>query len=229
MAKVTWHGHSTCTLVTDGGKTIVIDPFFAENPSCAVSVADFDELDYILVTHGHFDHFADCVPLAQRTGATVVSTFEIAAFLQTQGIEHVHGMNIGGGYRFEGVGYVKMTPALHTGSVHGDVTGEHTSVAAGFLVDMDGKGFHHAGDTALTHDMDFLKGSVDVALLPIGDNFTMGPADAARAVELIGARVAIPIHYGTWDVIAQDPESFRRAVGDLARVEILEPGGSFTF
>lgn len=229
MAKLTWHGHSTCTVVADAGATVVIDPFFGENPACELGVDDVGPVDYILVTHGHFDHFADCIPLARGTGATVIGTFEIAAFLQTQGIEKVHGMNIGGGHHFDGVGYVKMTPALHTGSVHGDETGAYATLAAGFLIDMDGKGFHHAGDTALTRDMELLRGQVDVAVLPIGDNFTMGPADAARAVDFISPRIVVPIHYNTWDIVAQDPELFRREVGDKARVQILDPGESLEF
>lgn len=230
MAKVTWHGHATCTLETEEGARVVIDPFFGDNPACDLGVDDVGDVDYILVSHGHFDHFADCVPLARRTGATVVGTFEITSFLaEEKGLERVHGMNIGGGHSFEGLGYVKMTPAVHTGSVMGDDEGRYTTDCAGFLVDMDGKTFHHSGDTALIKDMELLRGEVDVAMLPIGDNFTMGPRDAARAVDMIRPEVVIPIHYGTWDVIEQDPEEFRRMVGDRARVVILEPGGSYEF
>ena len=226
MATLTWHGHSTCTLETPGGKRVVIDPFFAENPATETTVDEVGPVDFILVSHGHFDHFADCEPLARATGATVVGTFEIVSFLESRGIENGHGMNIGGGHHFEGVGYVKLTPAIHTGSIAGSDVGTDSS---GFLIRLDGKCFYHAGDTALTRDMELLRGQVDVALLPIGDNFTMGPRDAVRAVEFIQPDVVIPIHYDTWDLIAQDPEEFRTMVGNRARVEILEPGGRYDF
>ena len=228
MARVTWHGHATCTLETDQGTRIVIDPFFGDNPSFDGTVDDVEGADYILCSHGHFDHFADCIPLARRTGATVVSTFEIVSFCQKHGVENGHGMNIGGGHRFP-FGYLKMTPAIHTGSVEGDEEGVFTTTPGGFLIELGGKSFYHSGDTALTRDMELLRGQVDLALLPIGDNFTMGPRDAARAVEMIRPKVVIPIHYSTWPVIEQDPEEFRGFVGDLARVEVLHPGESYDF
>jgi len=227
MAKLTYHGHATCTLVTDDGTRLVFDPFFDDNPACRVSAADV-EADYILVSHGHADHFADCIPLARRTGATVIGTFELVSFCQEQGVENGHGMNIGGGYGFP-FGRVKLTPALHTGSVAGDREGTHTTDCCGFLVEFNGKRFYHAGDTALIMDFLLLKGRVDVALLPIGDNYTMGPEDAARAVEMIEPKVVVPIHYDTWPVIAQDPEAFKARVGGRAVVEIVPPGGSYEF
>lgn len=227
MATLTWHGHATCSIETDDGTRLVIDPFFDDNPMTELT-ADEVEADYILVTHGHFDHFADCIPLAKRTGATVVSTFEIVAFCEEQGVEHGHGMNIGGGFDFP-FGRVKMTPALHTGSVAGDESGTHTTDCGGFLLTLGDTRLYHAGDTALIMDLQLLKGQVDIALLPIGDNFTMGPQDAARAVEFIEPDVVIPIHYGTWPVIEQDPEHFRELVGSTARVEVLAPGGRWTF
>jgi L-ascorbate metabolism protein UlaG (beta-lactamase superfamily) len=228
MAKVTWHGHATCTLVTDGGSRLVIDPFFGDNPSFEGTVDDVPGADFILCTHGHFDHFADCIPLAKRTGATVVSTYEITSFCQQNGVENVHGMNIGGGFRFD-CGYVKMTPAIHSGSVAGDKEGVFTTQCGGFLIDLGDKSFYHSGDTALTRDMELLNGQVDVAMLPIGDNFTMGPKDAARAVAMIEPRVVIPIHYSTWDVIAQDPKEFAKLVGTKSKVAILRPGESYDF
>ncbi|GMV06205.1 MAG: UPF0173 metal-dependent hydrolase [Gemmatimonadota bacterium] len=227
MAKLTYHGHATCTLVTDDGTRLVFDPFFDDNPACRVSVADV-EADYVLVSHGHFDHFADCIPLAKRTGATVIGTFELVSFCGENGVENGHGMNIGGGHDFP-FGRVKLTPALHTGSVAGDTDGTHTTHCAGFLVEFNGKRFYHAGDTGLIMDFHLLKGRVDVALLPIGDNYTMGPEDAARAVEMIEPGVVIPIHYDTWPVIAQDPEAFKARVGGKAAVEIVPPGGSYEF
>lgn len=227
MAKVTWHGHATCTLETDDGTRIVIDPFFQDNPSFEGAFEDI-EADYILCTHGHSDHFADCVPLAKRTGATVISTFEIIGFLETQGVDNAHPLHIGGGHDFP-FGYVKMTPALHGGMVDGDESGRFTTVPGGFWIKMDGKRFYHAGDTALLMEMQLLRGDVDVAMLPIGDNFTMGPDDAVRAVEFICPKVVIPIHYNTWEVIAQDPELFRQKVANRARVALLKPGETYEF
>jgi L-ascorbate metabolism protein UlaG (beta-lactamase superfamily) len=229
MAKLTWHGHSCFTLVTDEGTRIIIDPWLDENPTSDIKTSAVKELDYILVTHGHFDHYADCVKLAKQTGATVISTFEIATFSQQQGAENVHGMNIGGGYDFP-FGRVKMTIAHHTGTVHGDEAGAFTSTPAGFLITLKGgKRIYHAGDTALTMEMQLLKGQVDIALLPIGDNFTMGPEDAVRAIEMIGPDTVIPMHYDTFPPIKQDTSAFVALVGDRARVAVLEPGGGFEF
>lgn len=224
MAQLTWHGHSCFLLETDDGTRILFDPWLDENPESDITSDEIGEVDYLLPSHGHFDHFADCVKLAKRTGATVVSTFELVAFCQQQGAENGHGMNIGGGYRFP-FGRVKLTPALHTGTVDGDEEGAFTTDPAGFLLTLnDSTRLYHAGDTALITDMQLLNGQVDVALLPIGDNFTMGPEDAARAVEMIAPKRVIPMHYNTFPVIEQDPEEFRRAVGDRAEVTVMRPG-----
>lgn len=228
MPKLTWHGHSTCTIETEDGTRIVIDPFFGDNPMCDHTADEIGDVDYILVTHGHFDHFQDCIPLAKRTGAKVVSTFEIVGFCQEKGIENAHAMNIGGGYRFP-FGYVKMTPAVHSGSVAGDDDGTHTTTCGGFLIDFGDKSFYHAGDTALIKDMELLRGDVDVAMLPIGDNFTMGPRDAVRAVEMIEPSCVIPIHYNTWEVIEQDPEEFRKMIANRTRVQIMKPNETWEF
>ena len=228
MATLTWHGHSCFLLETDGGQRIMIDPWIDENPASDIKTKDIEALDYILVSHGHSDHFDDCIPLAKKTGATVVSTYELVSFVQSQGVEKGHGMNIGGAYVFD-FGRVKLTPALHTGSISGD-TGGHTTDCSGFLISLnEGQRLYHAGDTALIVDMQLLRGSVDVAILPIGDNYTMGPEDAARAVEMIEPEVVIPMHYNTFPLIEQNPEGFRQLVGDTARVEIMQPGGSYTF
>jgi L-ascorbate metabolism protein UlaG (beta-lactamase superfamily) len=223
MARLHYHGHSTFTITTADGTRIIIDPWFDENPVSDVKADEIEGADFILCTHGHFDHFADAIPLAKRTGATLVSTFEIVSFAQSQGVENAHPLHIGGGFTFP-FGYVKMTPALHGGQVAGDEEGAYTTVPGGFWMNLAGKRIYHAGDTALLTDMQLLRGKVDLALLPIGDNFTMGPEDAVQAVEFIRPRMVIPIHYNTFDLIAQDAEAFRGKVGNLSRVEIVKPG-----
>jgi L-ascorbate metabolism protein UlaG (beta-lactamase superfamily) len=228
MARLVWHGHSTFTLEADGGQRIMFDPFLNDNPKSDIRVSDVERLDYILCSHGHFDHFADAVALAKQTGAMIIGTFELVSFAQSKGAEHGHGMNVGGGHHFD-FGYVKLTPALHSGTIDGDDDGRYTSVAHGFWIDMHGKRLYHAGDTALLMDMQLLQGRVDVALLPIGDNFTMGPDDAARAVEFIRPRIVIPMHYDTWPPIAQDTEMFRGQVGGSADVVVLQPGEAYVF
>ena len=222
MARLTFHGQSTFTIETDDGTRLVIDPFFDDNPVSDIKRSEVGAVDYILATHGHFDHFVDAIPLARETGATLISTFEIVSFAETQEVQG-HPLHIGGGYDFP-FGRAKMTPAIHGGQVHGDATGQFTTVPGGFLLHIDGKRIYHAGDTALTLDMQLLRGKVDVAILPIGDNFTMGPEDAATAVGFIEPEVVIPVHYNTWPLIEQDPEHFRALVGDSAHVQVMSPG-----
>ena len=182
----------------------------------------------LLITHGHYDHIADAIPLAERTGATIIATFEVAKFLEGKGLK-ASPHHIGGGVAYP-FGYVKLTPALHGGIVELPGGEAFTSLPAGILIELaSGQRFHHAGDTALLTDMQLLKGKVDVALLPIGDRFTMGPADAVRAVEFIEPKVVIPIHYNTWPPIEQDAGAFKAAVGARAHVEIMSPGDTYEF
>jgi len=229
MSKLTFHGHSCFTLEANDGTTLLIDPFLTGNPLADIGPDDVVKADYVLFTHGHGDHIGDGFEIAKRTGAMVISTFEIVSFAQQEmGIEKAHPLHIGGGYNFP-VGYIKMTPALHGGAVAGDESGQYTTVPGGFLINVDGKTVYHAGDTALITDMQLLKGQVDVACLPIGDNFTMGPDDAVRAVEMIEPMTVIPMHYNTFEVIEQDPNAFAGSVGSRSQVVILEPGQSYEF
>ncbi len=226
MARLTFHGHSTYSLHLADGTHIVIDPWFDGNPACSTGLDDLGEVDYIFCTHGHPDHFTDAIPLADKTGAKLVSTFEIASFAEFKGVTNVHPMHLGGGFDFP-FGRVKMIPALHGGKVFGDETGAYTTCPGGFLFHVDGVRVYHSGDTALMTDMGLLAGYVDVALLCIGDNFTMGPEDAVRAVDLIEPQVVIPNHYNTFDLIRQDPVAFANAVGSMSRVDILESGAVY--
>lgn len=223
MARLDYHGHSSFTLTTDDGTRVVIDPFFNDNPWTQIQASDV-EADFIFCTHGHYDHFADALEIAGSTEATLVGTFELVSYAEIRGIEKVHPMHIGGGWDFP-FGRVKMTAAQHGGMIAGEGAEGFTTNPAGLLFDLGpGKRLYDAGDTGLTLDMQLLKGKVDVALLPIGDNFTMGPEDAVTAIEFIEPSVVIPIHYNTWPVIDQNAEDFRTLVGDRATVEIVEPG-----
>lgn len=225
MTTITFHGHACFTVDTRDGTRLLIDPFLSGNPLADIGPADVGQVNYILLSHGHGDHLGDTVEIAKRTGATVISTFEIVSFLSHEkGVKNVHALHIGGGFNFP-FGRVKMTPALHGGLVEGD-TGKYTTVPGGFLLTIDGKGIYHSGDTALLKEMELLAGQVDTALLPIGDNFTMGPDDAARAVEMIRPKVVVPMHYNTFDLIKQDPKKFAQKVGGTAKVVILKPGES---
>jgi L-ascorbate metabolism protein UlaG (beta-lactamase superfamily) len=227
MPKLTFHGHATFSIETDDGTNLVIDPFFTDNPGFTGSVDDI-EADFILVTHGHYDHVADLVGLAERTGATCIATFEIATFLENQGL-NVSPQHIGGGVQYP-FGHVKLTAALHGGMVNLPGAESFTTLPAGILINFgSGQRLHHAGDTGLLMDMQLLKGKVDVAILPIGDRFTMGPEDAVTAVDFIEPKVVIPCHFDTWPPIEQDAQAFADAVGDRASVQVMAPGDTYDF
>lgn len=217
-------GHSTFALDVDGTQ-ILIDPFFSGNPSSPVQVEDL-EADYILVTHGHGDHVGDTVAIAKRTGALAISNFEIANWLGEKGVE-THAQHIGGGFHHP-FGYLKMTQALH-GSALPD--GSYGGMPGGFLLTTHkGETIYISGDTGLFPGMALIgEEGVDLAVLPIGDNFTMGPDDALRAVKMIQPRFAIPSHYGTWELIHQDPGAWKKRVEEETdtRVQVLNPGESF--
>ena len=227
MPRLTWHGHD-CFVLEHGGKRIIFDPFLTGNPTADVDAAALPHLDAILLTHGHGDHLGDAVPLAKRHQATLVAPYELALFCQERGAPSVHPMHIGGAHDFP-FGKVKLVVAIHGGMVEGDKTGRFTTFPCGYLVTVGGKTVYHTGDTALTMDMQLLEGRVDVMLVPIGDNFTMGIEDAARAVAFVKPRVAIPMHWGTFPVIEADPQAFKQAVGKQADVVVLQPGRTYDF
>ncbi len=224
MVTITWHGHACFVLEADG-KRVVIDPFLTGNPKADVAAADLPALDAILLTHGHGDHLGDAVPLAKRHRCVLVAPYELAAYCERRGAPHVHGMHLGGAHEFP-FGHVKMVTALHGGMIEGEGGEAYTTHPCGYVVTMGGTRVYHAGDTALTMDMQLLQGHVDVMLCPIGDNYTMGPEDAARAVAFVRPGTAIPMHFGTFPVLGTNPEPFRALVGGTAQVVVLAPGGA---
>jgi len=224
--KLTWYGHATLGLET-GGFHLLVDPFFSGNPTSPVT-ADNVKADFILVTHGHGDHVGDTVAIAKRTAATVISNFEIASWLAKQGVKNTHGQHLGGGYKHP-FGYLKLTLALH-GSALPD--GSYGGNPAGFLLTTnDNLKIYFAGDTGLFGDMQLIGDEgLELAVIPIGDNFTMGPDDALRAVKLLRPRHVVPIHFSTWGLIEQDPQAWsRRVTAETgAQVHVLQPGASLS-
>jgi L-ascorbate metabolism protein UlaG (beta-lactamase superfamily) len=221
--KFTYVGHATY-LLEIAGKQIVIDPFFTSNPTTEVA-ADSVEADYILVSHGHFDHVEDLVSLAKRTGAQVVSNFEIVNWIQGQGVENTHPQHLGGGFNHD-FGHLKLTIAHH-GS--GLPDGSYGGNPAGLLITAAGKKLYFACDTALFQDMQLYgEEGIDLFVVPIGDNFTMGPDDALRAIKFVRPKLAIPCHYNTWPVIEQDAAAWAQRVEAETdtKVQVLSPGGS---
>jgi len=199
-----------------------MDPFLSPSPTADVGPEHFDKLDAILVTHGHTDHIADVEQIARRTGALIVSIVEIADYYARKDLR-THGMNIGGGRAFD-FGHVKLTIAHHSSS---GSDGVPLGNPTGIVLTADGKKIYNAGDTGVFLDMKLiseLNGPFDVALLPIGDNFTMGIDDAVKATELIEAATFIPQHYNTFPVIEADPGEFERRVSG---VKVLKPGQSY--
>jgi L-ascorbate metabolism protein UlaG (beta-lactamase superfamily) len=201
--RLKFHGHATWTIET-GSHRILIDPFFTSNPVADIKASEA-QADFILVSHGHGDHIEDAVDIARRTGALVISNFEIASYCQKHKVQ-AHPLHIGGGCTFP-FGRVELTIAHH-GSALPD--GSYGGNPCGFIIQTGERTIYHAGDTGLFYDMKLIgdRYSLDVALLPIGDNFTMGPEAALYAVELLRPKLVIPMHYNTFDLIKQDGEGF---------------------
>lgn len=220
-----WYGHGAVGLEL-GGHHVLVDPFFSGNPA-ATAAADQVPAEFILLSHGHGDHVGDIVAIAKRTGATVISNFELANWCAAQGVKNTHGQHLGGGHQ-HAFGHVKLTLALH-GSALPD--GSYGGNPCGFLLTTQTHKIYLACDTGLFGDMQLIGDEgLDLATLPIGDNYTMGPADALRAVKLLRPKHVIPVHYNTWDLIAQDANAWAKRVQAEtgAQAHALKPGESYT-
>ncbi len=207
MPKLTYLSHSAF-LVEGSSHKLLIDPFLTGNSLAKTKPEDI-KCDYVLLTHAHGDHLGDSIEIAKNNDATVIATFELANYCQSKGTKS-HPLHIGGGYNFP-FGRVKLTIAHHGNSTpDGDYMGE----PSGLLITMDGKTFYHSGDTGLFLDMQLIgeMNDIDIAALPIGDNFTMGIDDAVKAAEFLKAKYYIPVHYNTFPVIEVNPEEFVKKV-----------------
>lgn len=226
--QLTFYGHS-CFLLETGTHRLIIDPFLTGNPQAPLT-AEQVKCDFILITDGHNDHVGDAVALAKRNNAMVIANYEIATYCAKHGTK-THAMHLGGSHQFS-FGKVKLTIAHHGSGLQTDEGFLYLGNPAGLLISAGGKTVYHSGDTGLFMDMQLIgqMNQIDVALLPIGDNFTMGVDDAVKAVEFLKPRLAIPMHYNTWDLIAADANTFIKKVQALAvAAKILVPGESHVF
>lgn len=227
--KLTFIGHAAFLLEDGEGNVVVIDPFITGNPAATIS-AESVKPTTILLTHAHNDHVGDAVGLAMTHGAEVIGQVELLEWVEEQGVKDAVGINFGGTYAFPG-GTAKLVPAWHTSSYRDGDTRVAHGVPAGFVVRFGGQTIYFAGDTSLFGDMRLIGDEgIDIAVLPVGDHFTMGPADAARAAEFVRAKTVIPCHYNTFPPIRQDAEAFRALVTERApeaSVVVLEPGETY--
>ncbi len=225
--RFTWLGHSTFLVETPSGKRVIIDPWLQDNPSCPDNLKDPGPIDLILITHGHLDHITDAEPLAKKYNCQVVCNFEIAHWLESKGVENILPMNKGG--KVEACNLqITMTNAFHSSGITDGDQMVYGGEAAGFVVETENEfRFYHAGDTCVFGDMELMGElySPWLALLPIGDQFTMGPREAAKAAHLLGVQMVLPMHYGTFDALTGTPQALRDALGSVPiQVAELQPG-----
>jgi L-ascorbate metabolism protein UlaG (beta-lactamase superfamily) len=228
MTIITWLGHNAWSIET-GGKTILVDPFLNDSPTAPMK-ADGVKADFILLSHGHADHVGDTVAIAKRTGAPVIANFEVTEWLKKQGVaqDKLMPMNPGGGRELP-FGRVKFTIAHHSSSMP---DGSYGGVPGGFLLTISDARIYFACDTALFLDMKLIGGGgLDLAVLPIGDVYTMGPGDSIDAIKLLDPQRVAPCHYNTWPEIAQDATAWAERVRSHTAAEpvVLKPGGKFSF
>lgn len=224
--RITWLGHSTVLVQTAKGTNVLIDPFIAHNPKYPRGFSLPEKIDYILLTHGHMDHMADTVPVADRHGSTVVAIYELADYVAKKGVSNTIGMNLGGTVQLGDVA-ATMVEAKHSAGVQDENGTHYVGVAAGYVLTIeDGPVLYHAGDTAVFSDMKLI-GELyqpEVVMLPIGGHFTMGPKEAALAVKLLGSKRVIPLHFGTFPPLKGTPEQLAALVGKGVEVVQIAPG-----
>jgi L-ascorbate metabolism protein UlaG (beta-lactamase superfamily) len=225
--RIAWFGHSTFLVTTPGGVRVLFDPWFTDNPSCPPSMKRPPPVDLVLVSHGHADHIGDLVTVARESGAPVVAAFELCEWLRRKGVANLAPMNTGGSQQVKGL-RITMTDARHSSSVVENGQAVYMGEPAGYVLTVeDGMTLYFAGDTALFGDMRLI-GEIhtpQIAFLPVGDRFTMGPADAARACRTLGVRQVVPMHWGTFPMLTGTPAQLRQLLGDSG-IEVidLEPG-----
>lgn len=228
--KITWLGHASFLVETPSGRTIVVDPWLEGNPRCPEAYHQWSQADIILITHAHFDHMGSAVDLAQRTGAKVVSNFEIGAYLESQGVANTIGMNKGGTIADDGIA-ITMVHADHSSSITTADGVAYGGEAAGYVVTLEnGFTWYHAGDTNVFSDMALIHElyAPDLAMLPIGGHFTMAPKEAAYACRLLQVATVIPMHYGTFPALMGSPDALKDLLKDTkTTVAALEPGQSW--
>lgn len=230
--KIIYYGHSTFEVKSPEGKSIMIDPWIVENPSCPDNMKDIDNVDIIAVTHGHFDHISDVIPLATKHKPAVIANFEICSWLGSRGVENCSPMNKGGTQEVEGIKFT-MTHAQHSSSMsEEDGTLVYGGEPGGYVIQLEnGYKIFHAGDTNIFSDMQLI-GEIykpDIAILPIGDHFTMSPLEASYACKYLSAKYVIPMHYATFPLLTGTPEELEKLIKDIdVEVIALKPGDTLS-
>ncbi len=229
---LTWLGHAAFRITTPTGKVVLIDPWIASNPSCPAELKKFERVDTMLITHGHFDHIADAVELGKKFKPEIVAIYEIGQWLESKGVQNVQAMNKGGTQRVGEI-EVTMVNAIHSCGILDDGKIVYGGEACGYVVRLPGGlTIYHAGDTAVFGDMKLIADlyAPELALLPIGDRFTMSPREAALAIRLLNVRHVVPMHFGTFPLLTGTPQELNRITQDIAGLEIheLAPGESIT-
>jgi L-ascorbate metabolism protein UlaG (beta-lactamase superfamily) len=226
---LTWLGHASVLITTPRGTTVLIDPFLTQNPAFPKDYKLPEKIDLIFLTHAHFDHTADAVPLAKKYGSTVVAIFELASWIGSKGVEKSVGMNMGGTFQFADLA-VTMVEAKHSSSIQDGDQLIYGGDAAGFVIKVEGgPTLYHAGDTMVFSDMQLIRDLYhpEIGFLPIGDHYTMGPKQASLAVQFLGLMTVIPIHFGTLPELTGRPEELAALVKDSGvEVKALAPGES---